>query len=279
MSASKKIYGLIAAALMTGAIAGCGGGGSNPATVPNNVSVNGGIPTDEGIATDANGDPVAIAAGSEQTVNLIVNGQSRSNVTVAPVSQNVPAGTDLAVFPANVPIISNMRLNGLNVSRDPGQLIINGQVIEGVTVDDQGRLSEPIAFAPSEYTQSGRYTVDFDGPWTIAAGNERLDVGHFVVGFEVNQDGASSFPATITGKLPTNGGSTLDGVSFVTFTVNPAFANSTARLTIGKSNGDISKTIDVTGNSGTFSDLFVTGGNATIPAGGVDTVYFEYNPN
>lgn len=271
MSASKKIFGLIAAALMMGAIAGCGGGGSNPTVIDDNVQVNGGIPTDEGTSSES------IAAGAQQSVDITVNGNTYTDVVVAPVTQNVPANTPLAVFPANVPIISNMNL-GAGITRDPGQLIINGQVISGVTVDDQGRLSDPIAFAPSEYTTSGRYSVSFDGPWNITSGNRTLTVGQFVVDFEVNADAATSFPATITGKLPTNGGSTLDGESFVSFTVNPAFANSSARLTIDKSNGLISKRIEVPGTSGTFSDLFAGGGNATIPAGGVDTVHFAYNP-
>lgn len=274
MSASKKIFGLIAAALMMGALAGCGGGGSNPTTTPDNVNVNGGIPADPGVAVDGSGNPIALAANTSQSVSVVINGQTFTNVPVAPVTQNVPAGTTLTVFPANVPIISNMRL-GNAITRDPGQLIINGQVIEGVTVDDQGRLSSPIAFAPSQYTQQGEYTADFDGPWTIAAGNQALTVGMFSVTFQVDDEGNSSFPATITGKLPSNGGNTNDGVSFVTFTVSPAFANSTARLTLEKSNGDIAKTIEVPGTSGTFSDLV---GNSVIPAGGVDVVRFEYNP-
>lgn len=271
MSVSKKFFGLIAAALMMGALAGCGGGGDNPTVVDDNVTVNGGIPTDEGTSTEA------ITSGGQQTATLTVNGQTLSDVVVAPVTQTVPANTPLVVFPANVPIISNLSL-GAGVTRDPGQLIVNGQVITGVTVDSQGRLSEPIAFAPSEYTTENRYTVSFDGPWNIRAGNRELTVGQFIVSFQVDNQGNSSFPRTITGKLPSNGGSTLDGESFVTFTVSDAFANSTARLTIEKSNGDISKRIEVAGTSGTFSDLFAGGGNATIPAGGVDTVYFQYNP-
>jgi hypothetical protein len=272
MSASKKFFGLIAAALMMGAVAGCGGGGDNPTVIEDNVQVNGGIPTDKGTSTET------IAAGTQQTVDITVNGNTYSDVVVAPVTQAVPANTPLAVFPANVPIIENLTL-GAGITRAPGQLIINNQVIEGVTVDSQGRLSNPIAFAPSEYTQTGRYEARFDGSWNISAGNRTLTIGQFIVDFEVNDDAATSFPRTLTGQLPTNGGSTLDGESFVTFTVDQAFANSDARLTIEKSNGNISKRIDVNGTSGTFSDLFAGGGNATIPAGGVETVYFQYNPS
>jgi hypothetical protein len=271
MSASKKFFGLIAAALMMGAIAGCGGGGSNPTVDEDNVQVNGGIAADRGTSTES------ISANTQQRIDITVNGNTYSDVVVAPVTQNVPANVPLVVFPANVPIIENLTL-GAGLTRDPGQLIINGQVIEGVTLDSQGRLSAPIAFAPSEYTTTQRYEARFDGPWNIRAGNRTLTVGEFIVSFEVNDEGGTSFPNRLTGLLPTNGGSTLDGESFVTFEVDESFSNSEARLTIEKSNGNISKRIDVNGNSGTFSDIFAGGGNSTIPAGGVETVYFEYNP-
>ena len=143
MSASKKFFGLIAAALMMGAVAGCGGGGDNPTVIDDNVTVNGGIPSSPGTSTES------ISAGANRTVTLTVNGTTWTDVAVAPTTSDVPAGTPLAFFPANVPIIANMSL-GAGVTRDPGQLIINGQVIEGVTVDSNGRLSEPIVFAPSE---------------------------------------------------------------------------------------------------------------------------------
>ncbi|MGV3617538.1 MAG: hypothetical protein ACO1SV_19605 [Fimbriimonas sp.] len=278
MSASKKIFGLIATALMMGALAGCGGGGGNNPVLPDNVNVNGGIPTDEGQAVDGSGQPITITAGAQRTVDLIVDGQTVRDVVVAPVTQNVPAGTSLAVFPANVPIIENLQLNGLAVTRDPGQLIINGTVIEGVTIDDNGRLSDPIAFAPTNYVQSGSYQADFDGPWSIVGGNRRLDVGQFTVIFQVDTQGNSSFPATISGRLPSNGGSTLDGESVVGFTISPAFAGGSARLTVEKSNGDLSKLVEVPGTSGSFSDLNAQGGNPVIPANGVDRVIFSYNP-
>lgn len=267
MSVSKKFFGLIAAALMMGAVAGCGGGGDNPNVIDDNVAVNGGIPTDTGTSTEA------ITAGGQTTATLTVNGQTYSDVVVAPVTQNVPANTPLVVFPANVPIISNLSL-GAGVTRDPGQLIINGQVIEGVTVDSQGRLSEPIAFAPTTYVQQNRYSVSFDGPWNIRAGNRELTIGQFIVDFQVDSEGNSSFPVTISGNLPTNGGSTRDGESFVTATFSPAFSGSTATLRIDKSNGQIQKSLEVSGTSVTFSDLFDAGGNANIPAGGVDVVHF-----
>jgi hypothetical protein len=265
MSASKKIFGLIAAALMMGAIAGCGGGGSNPTVIDDNVSLNGGIQANEGTSTES------ITAGGQQSIDITVNGNTFTDVVVAPTTENVPANTPLVVFPANVPIIENMTL-GAGLTRDPGQLIINGQLISGVTVTEQGRFSAPIAFAP------GRYEARIDGPWNITSGNRTLTVGQFVVEFEVSTTGTTSFPRTFTGELPANGGSTLDGESFVSFSVDGDFANSSARLTIDKSNGLISKRIEVPGTSGTFSDLFAGGGNANIPAGGVDTVHFVYNP-
>jgi hypothetical protein len=269
MSASKKFFGLIAAALMMGAVAGCGGGGDNPTVIDDNVTVNGGIATDEGTSTES------IAAGASQTIDITVNGNTLTDVVVAPTTSNVPAGTPLAVFPANVPIISNLTL-GAGLTRDPGQVIVNGEVVPGITVDSQGRLSGYLAFAPSDYHTNNRYEVRFDGPWNIRAGNRTLTVGEFRVGFEVNNQGGSSFPRTITGKLPSNGGSTLDGESFVSFTVDGAFSGNLARLSVLKSNGNISKSIEVPGTSGTFSDLFEAGGNANIPAGGVDVVHFDF---
>jgi hypothetical protein len=282
MIASRKIYGLIAAALMVGALAGCGGGGNNPGPNPNqdNVQVNGGIPSSNGQAVNANGEPLTIPASpNEQQITVVINGQSQTAI-VPPLTQPVPAGTQLAVFPANVPIIQNLVLNpGQGLTRDPGQVIINGQVIEGVTVDDQGRLSDPIALVPSSQVEGGRYVAEFDGPWAIIAGQRRLDVGIFVVDFQVDNNGISSFPQSLTGQLPINGGSTADGRSFVSFTVDEAWAGHKASLQIVKSNGDLQKTINVPGTSGTFNDIFAgVGGNPQIPAAGVDAVIFRYNP-
>jgi hypothetical protein len=265
MIASKKLIGLIAAALMMGAVVGCGGNGSNPTPNPTGpISLNGGISGDVGSS-----DTTIPASAVQQTATLTVNGSTLTNVTVAPNAVAAPPGTKLAVFPANVPIIESL---DRSAHRAPGDIIINGQTIAGVTVNDQGRLSNPLAFTP------GHYVIQVDGPWNLRSGDRVLNVGEFVITFDVNADGVSSFPEDITGQLPPNGGSTFDQQSFASFTVNNAFANGSATLTIVKANGNLSKTVDVPGTSATFNDIFAGGGNPNIPANGVDQVIFTYTP-
>ncbi len=273
MSASKKIYSLMAAALVFGVV-GCGGSGSNPTVDPTEpVNVNGGVQQNQGGLENT-----LPASANEQLVTVLVDNQDVEAV-VPPSTNSAPAGTPLAVFRANVPIIEGLEVEGAAESLTrSGTIIVNGQVLNGVRLTRLGRLSRALAFLPGAIgAQQGRYDVLFQGPMRIRRGNRFLTIQQIRLNFLVNANGVASVPVSLTGKLPVNGGSTLASTgAFVSFTVPQDYDGQEANLTITKSNGDLSKTVLIQGNGGTFNDLFP--GNHPIPANGVNEVRWTFAP-
>jgi hypothetical protein len=244
-----------------GGLIGCGGDGSNPTTIDNEVPVSGGLPQSQSQST------ATVPASTEDQPVTLANGLTAET---PPTTTSVPTTVAGAVLPENVPIIQGVTA-GDALSRAPGDLIINGYRMRNVRVLNNFVLSRRLILFP------GRYDIIVDGPWRVINGTRVLNVGSWRFVIDVNANGRTNLPTSLGGIIPANGGTTRDGRSFVSFSVPNDFANGRAALTIFKSNGNLSKSITLSGSSGTFADL-ATNANPVIPTSGVTRVQYVFNP-
>jgi hypothetical protein len=256
MNVSKRLFEFFAVALVVGSLIGCGGDGSNPSGGNDGVPISGGLPQTQSTAT-----ATIPASATEQTITL-TNGQT---AVVPATATPIPTTAPLAVFPRNVPIISNMTL-GTALTRAPGDITVNGTVLSGVTVGTNGQLTANLALPP------GIYFLEAEGPFTLNAAGSQLTVGRYRFKIEVDSDGFSSMPKSIAGTLPPNGGNTRNG--YLDFFVQEAFSGRRFSLTLFKENGDLGKTTVLNNDLGIFQDL-ATNGNPIIPSRGIDIVQFN----
>lgn len=277
MLKTRNIYSLFAVALAVGALAGCGGGGSNAGAPQSVVPITGGITT---LAlTDAPAVPATTTDEGEPTTYITnVNGVSKT-VYIAARSTAVPAGTPIAVFPDELPIIN------ASYTRAPGDIFMtcfgqNGardvttRYANIVTVQNGNLvLTRPIGLTP------GQYYGSVEGPlYFTAAGGKTLTVGSMGFMFEVTANGACSFPTLITGSLPANGGHTGDNNISVTTTSAASFAGGATSLLLGMANGAQAVTGGFLNAQGKYTFRSTQGG-FPIPSGGIDSLQFSvYGP-
>lgn len=203
-----KTIKVLAVASVLATVVGCGGNGSNPTSVQA-VAVSGGI------ATLRKTDTPAVAAnttGTPTEYTTSINGVTKT-VVIPASGEAFPAGTPIAVFPDNVPILS-----GELAARAPGDVLIirfsdaNAPKTEtkfsSIVSSTNGSivLTKPLGLLPGSYQGIVEGPVDINGE-----GGKRLTVGTFKFQFEVNAQGVCSFPTTISGVLPVNGGHTGSG--------------------------------------------------------------------
>lgn len=250
----KKVSGLSAAALMVVMMSGCGGSGH--LSIPNTtVPVSGGV-----TSVPATVNTPVEASATPQTVTLTVNGTETP--VVIPAGVSVPAGSTVAVIPSNVTFISGLQTG----ARAEGDVTIN-DAPTGVTLVN-GHLSEAIALPEGQ-----GYTLNLEGPFTLGSGSSKLSIQQgFSFVFSV-ANGATSLPTTLSGEIPSNGSNNISHT--VTASFGTGFTTGSATLTITHSNGTLSKTVDLSGGTATFTDLNAAG-PSQIPGTGVFRISFSH---
>jgi hypothetical protein len=267
----KSPFYALATVSLVAVLTGCGGGGSNPAS-NDSIPIESEFSPNPGQIVDASGEPVTLPPSTEaRTVTIVVNDAIYEDAILAPSTVAIGPTTQVAVFPANVPILDNVTIE--EESRARGEVIVNGVVLPGLRMDNQGRFNRPLVLAP------GQYSLLVDERMLVGPAVRPLRInGGFAFNFQVDADGQSSFPKQFSGLLPANGATTLNPKVFAAFQVDTNFGGGTAVLRVKKSNGDLEKRIDLAGTVGTFRDLAPAGGNAQIPATGVDEVIYTFLP-
>jgi hypothetical protein len=276
MSKTGFVFRLFAAAVVVGAM-GCGGGGSNEATPTEMVPIYGGITTV--VKADTPSVPATTTdEGTPTSYVTTLNGVAKT-VAIAASPTAVAAGTPIAVFPDDVPIIN------ASFTRAPGDIEITCFRSNGISQvktrfsnivaarDGSLVLTRPLGLVP------GQYFGSVEGPLYFGAnGGKTLTVGSIGFMFEVLSDGACSFPTLITGALPANGGHTGSAGISVTTTSTPRFTGGAAGLNLSLANGSelvAGGSLDSNGKV-TFRSL---NGGFRVPTTGVDAVQFSvYGP-
>jgi len=272
------IYGFIsAAAVISGALVGCGGSSASVQGVAGTVQTTGGLTTSTQTFTSGVGSSTA-----PQQVQVTVNGSS-TNATLPP-GESISAGQSVAVLPPT-PIIAGLTLGpktrsekAAPVSGAQGSVYVDGQNT-GLTVTSGGALSGYLILVP------GTHTVTAYGPFTIVGGSAfsptTLTIGKFVFQVIVLADGTPSVPSALTLNLPVNGGSLSHG-SFVTAGYPSEFSpNYSGSLIISYGGTTITKAQALTINPATglaTATYNALSQHPLIPTGGVDTVTFNVNP-
>jgi hypothetical protein len=281
VSRKLSIYGFIsAAAIVSGALAGCGGSSSSVQGLGGTVQTTGGLPSGSGTST--------VTVPSSTTPQQVqVTSSSGTPVTgTLPAGETIPAGTSVAVVPTGVPIIQGLGLstafhkrvtNPGGSSAQPttgsqGQIYVDGQNT-GLTVDASGDLSGNLILVP------GNHTITAFGPFSIISGSgfapAQLVVGQFNFGVPVGNDGVAAIPTGINMKLPSDGGTFSHG-PYVTVTYPSDFASSSGTLIIVL---DSARTIQegkkFSAGIATYDSLGASLINHTVPSTGVVSVTFN----
>lgn len=270
MNSSKKIFGLVAAAVIAGGIVGCGGSGSNPTPGDTTgVEVSGGLQqTSATSPSDVGSSPTA------QTVTL-----GGSSVLVPASDSAFRSGTPAAVLSENIPIIGNTSA-GAAQERSPGDVIIR-VLPDGPETVMPGLVNSDFSLTRRVGLFPGDYEIEIDGPWRVrSTGNilHALTVGKFIFQFTVDANGKASLPIDLTGTLPGNGQNTNNPAFYARGTFLGAFANKTATLELNAGSSSIMKSVTATPVNGTqarasWQDLQ---GGFFIPQNGLSSVRFSF---
>jgi hypothetical protein len=238
---SKKlsIYGFIsAAAIVSGALVGCGGSSSS-GSAPTPITTTGGISTNPGTSATA-----VTASATPQQVQ-VTTGAGVVTGTL-PAGESIPVGGSVGVINNNAPIINGLGLGArvlgqkaAPASGTQGQVWVDG-VDTGLTVTSGGSLSGILLLAP------GTHTVHAQGPFVIVSGStfapKTLTVGQFNFGVVVLTDGTPSIPSDLTLALPVNHGLLTPSTTYHVDTQYPsAFTGYTGKLIISYGGTTVSK--------------------------------------
>jgi hypothetical protein len=304
VSKRLNIYVFIsAAAIVSGALVGCGGSSAALSGPGPQVKTSGGTTNTVGTnPTTTTGTPVTTQNAPQQ---VQVTTSSGTVTGVLPANEVIPPSGNLTVIPAGQPIITGLgyapkthgeKLPPQASSGTQGEIDVNGVPVTGtdpntgqpvaVTVNSQGELSMPLLLAPGSGTADVTYSIKAWGPFNITVGAQTLTITSYMLfNASVAYDGGISLPYTsgssttngLTMQLPANGG-LVEGSNFVTVQYPAEFAVGTATLQIDgvTPTSPIIKTSTVTsGATVTFKQF---NGNSTVPGGGITDVIFTYNP-
>jgi hypothetical protein len=271
-----NVFGVVSAALLSGAMVGCGGSSASVQGAGGTVQTTGGLTTTSQTFTSGVGSSTA-----PQQVQVTVNG-TQQNATLPP-GESIGAGQSVAVLPPTQIIVGLAGPQARTKKAAPttgsaGEVDVDGQNT-GLTVTSGGALSGYLILVP------GTHTVTAYGPFTIVGGSAfhptQLTVGKFVFKVIVLADGTPSTPSALTLNLPVDGGSISHG-SYVTAGYSSEFSPSySGTLTITYAGTSIlkSQALVVNPTTGLATATYnALSSHPAIPSGGVDTVEFDINP-
>jgi hypothetical protein len=246
------------------ALVGCAGDatvGPDPGTPV--VPANGGLVQNVGTSNETRG-----ATENPQQVQVTVGGGSTT--AWLPGGLNVAMGQQVAVFDPSVFILEGLTTTGGRAD-EPGTITVrrNGGAFynAGVRVLSDGR------FSSAWFLPDGFYEIFMKGPFAIRRGQSSLDIQSIVIRGEV-RNGVASFPQTISGDLPVNGGSSYP--LRLNVQMPATFANGFLELKVIHGNGILHQDRELNNGFAQFHDLTLSG-NSIIPGTGVQTVEFTYN--
>jgi len=269
VSKRLSIYGFIsAAAIVSGALAGCGGSSASVQGASPVVTTTGGITNTQGSVTAGTS-----SGSSPQQVQVTINGNTVTGTL--PANETVPNSGNVATVPTGVPIIQGLQLapkfhggHSAPTTGAQGEVDVDG-VNTGLTVQSDGSLSGILILVP------GSHTIHAEGPFAIVSGIQQLTVGQFNFGLIVLADGNASIPSALNIRLPANGGSLANG-NYVTVTYpTPDFAGGSGTLTLQYSGISVVKKLSLQNGVATYKQI-TSQTDSQIPQGGVDNVTFNY---
>jgi len=250
----KRFSGLVAVAILSGSIVGCGGGLSSlPGNTPVPVNVDGGVTTETGTST------TVITADDDPHTILVAIGGTNETVSI-PAGVSVANGENIAIIPDGTEAIVGLQ----GGSRAPGDITVNGKKCGAKVVN--GKIHPAIGFP------KGRYTLVAEGPFTIRQGSSVLTMQRVSFTFDSNGH-VLSLPIGIHGSIPSNGSNNWQ--NSITANFIGTYGDGTASLTITHSNGTLARVVDLVSNKATFTD-FRDDPQSHIPAQGVDLVSFTH---
>jgi len=268
-------FGLItAAALVSGALVGCGGSASPGGGSPS-VTTTGGLSTASGSGT------AGTSSGSTpQQVQVTINGQTVTGTL--PANETIPASGTVATVAPGIPILNGLTLTTKARQEKGAPTVSNGGQGEvdvdgcntGLTVDSNGDLSGYLFLVP------GNHTITAIGPFSIVGGSafnptQLTITGSFNFGVVVNPDGVASIPSALSVNLPVNGG-TLKNGHFVNVTYpTPDFAGGSGTLILAWPGVTIQKVEVFANGKATYKALT---NNTPVPSTGLTSVTFNYTP-
>jgi len=283
VSRKLSIYGFIsAAALVSGVMAGCGGssnssGGNNPL-----IDVTG-----QGVTPQAGNAPPTASSPNAQQVQVTVGGTPifGGGFATLPANETIGGSGVVCLIPGNPnedpnlqPFLNNTSFSSVmkkapgtvskSIASDPGDVYVDGQPT-GVFINSSGAFDGFIVLTP------GNHTLAVYGPFNVLGPVSQLTVKQFQFGVTVGTDGIGSIPSNLVMKLPSNGGH-ITQPCFVDVTYpTPDFASGLGGLNIVY--GSVTKAQTRTVNNGAVQFNALTAqANDTIPAGGVDSVVYNY---
>jgi len=276
---SKKlsIYGFIsAAAVISGAMVGCGGGSSSSGSTPTPITTTGGVATSPGSVATA-----VTASATPQQVQVTVGGTAVTGTL--PAGESIPAGGSVGVVKNSAPIIAGLGLaprvvgeKAAPASGTQGQVWVDG-VNTGLTVDASGTLSGVLLLVP------GNHTIHAQGPFVIVSGSafapKTLTVGQFNFGVVVLADGTPSIPSDLALSLPVNNGLLTPSSKYHVDTQYPeAFKGYTGKLVISYGATTVTKSqilADDTVNAVSTASYSALSTHPRLLTNGVDNVTFN----
>lgn len=263
---SRKVFGFIVGAMVaSSALVGCSGDGAvgpDPGTPV--VQANGGLTQDNGVSNETRG-----ATDSPQQIQVTSDGGVVTGML--PGGLNVTTGEQVASFEPGQIILEGLTVIGGRQS-EPGEITVRnlpgGQFRSaGVRVQNDGR------FSGRWFLPDGFYEVFVQGPFQIRRGQNALDVQSIVLRGEV-RNGVASFPQTIDGQLPVNGGSSYP--LRLNIQMPATFATGWVELKVIHQNGILHQDKQLNNGFAQFHDLTLAG-NSIIPTTGVQSVEFSYS--
>jgi len=251
----KRFSGLVAVAILSGSIVGCGGGlNSLPGVTPTPVVVDGGVTADSGVST------TDIPADSDPHTILVAIGGTNETVSI-PAGVAVANGQEIAIIPDGTEPFVGLQ----GGTRAPGDITVNGKACGAKVVN--GKIHPAIGFP------TGRYTLVAEGPFTIRQGSSVLTMQRVSFTFDSNGK-VLSLPVKVHGSIPSNGSNNWQNSLAATY--NSTYGTGTAHLTITHANGTLDQIVNLDANRvGTFHD-FQDDPQSKIPKQGVDLVSFTH---
>jgi len=277
MSKKLGVFSLItAAALVSGALVGCGGSSATVGT-SQPITVTGGVVTNVGGL--ASGQSAVGTSTSPQQIQVTTSGGATVSGTVPPGTPPIGATSTVGVIPSNQPFFSSggfaavkakaPTAHPVNISYDQGHTWVWSGVNVNPDLSLDGNLILLAGTSP---------WLQLPGAYAFVGGIHQLTVQTFVFGLHVDVNGIVSLPTSDTLKLPYNGGITAGGY-FASVTLPSAFVSGQVNLTItGLTSGTKTQSKNIASNTVTFSDPNSDSKDG-VPGTGVDTVSVVVSAN